>query len=188
MSSKKNPSKSPRETGGPVVKTGPTRGQNRSRNNSGEWRKKRSDSGSKKDTSGCFLTTAACEHKGLSDNCYELNVLRHFRDNTLLSTRTGRSLVNQYYRVAPSIVRALTDESDLDYVWSVVRDCVKAIEDGRYVEAIYMYQSMTMCLRLKLGVAMERIELVAVDEQWIKSVQERADASRLVTFAGHICF
>lgn len=36
---------SPRETGGPVVKTGPTAGQNRSRNKNGHWRKKRSDAG-----------------------------------------------------------------------------------------------------------------------------------------------
>ena len=34
---------SPRETGGPVVKTGPTAGQNRSRNKNGQWRRKRSD-------------------------------------------------------------------------------------------------------------------------------------------------
>lgn len=45
MSIKKDPSKSPRETGGPVVKTGPTAGQNRSRNDDGTWRKKRSDAG-----------------------------------------------------------------------------------------------------------------------------------------------
>lgn len=36
---------SPRETHGPVVKTGPTRGQNRSRNKDGRWRKQRSDAG-----------------------------------------------------------------------------------------------------------------------------------------------
>lgn len=45
MSEKKDPSKSPRETGGPVVKTGPTAGQNRSRNQDGQWRAKRSDAG-----------------------------------------------------------------------------------------------------------------------------------------------
>lgn len=36
---------SPKDTGGPVVKTGPTAGQNRSRNKDGTWRKKRSDAG-----------------------------------------------------------------------------------------------------------------------------------------------
>ena len=37
---------SPRYTHGPVVKTGPTAGQNRSRNQDGQWRRKRSDAGS----------------------------------------------------------------------------------------------------------------------------------------------
>jgi hypothetical protein len=45
MTEKKDSSKSPRDTGGPVVKTGPTAGQNRSRNDDGTWRKKRSDAG-----------------------------------------------------------------------------------------------------------------------------------------------
>ena len=36
---------SPKDTHGPVVKTGPTRGQNRSRNKNGRWRKTRSDAG-----------------------------------------------------------------------------------------------------------------------------------------------
>ena len=36
---------SPKDTGGPVVKTGPTAGQNRSRNKNGRWRAKRSDAG-----------------------------------------------------------------------------------------------------------------------------------------------
>lgn len=37
--------KSPNQTGGPVVKTGPTAGQNRSRNEDGQWHAKRSDAG-----------------------------------------------------------------------------------------------------------------------------------------------
>ena len=36
---------SPRYTHGPTVKTGPTAGQNRSRNSNGQWRRKRSDTG-----------------------------------------------------------------------------------------------------------------------------------------------
>ena len=38
-------SKSPKDTHGPIVKTGPTAGQNRGRNQDGTWRKKRSDAG-----------------------------------------------------------------------------------------------------------------------------------------------
>ena len=36
---------SPKDTGGPIVKTGPTAGKNRSRNSDGRWRGKRSDAG-----------------------------------------------------------------------------------------------------------------------------------------------
>ncbi len=39
---------SPAKTQGPVVKTGPTAGQTRSRNKDGRWRKKRSDTGKKR--------------------------------------------------------------------------------------------------------------------------------------------
>ena len=45
MSDKKDSSKSPRETNGPVVKSGPTAGNNRTRNDDGRWRAKRSDAG-----------------------------------------------------------------------------------------------------------------------------------------------
>lgn len=39
---------SPKDTHGPIVKTGPTAGENRSRNQDGTWRKKRNDSGKKR--------------------------------------------------------------------------------------------------------------------------------------------
>ena len=40
---------SPKDTNGPIVKTGPTAGQNRSRNSDGTWRKKRDDAGKPRD-------------------------------------------------------------------------------------------------------------------------------------------
>lgn len=36
---------SPKDTGGPIVKTGPTAGKVRSRNKDGSWRPKRKDTG-----------------------------------------------------------------------------------------------------------------------------------------------
>ena len=38
-------SASPKDTHGPVVKTGPTAGQNRSRNKNGQWHKRQSNKG-----------------------------------------------------------------------------------------------------------------------------------------------
>ena len=39
---------SPKNTHGPVVKSGPTAGNVRTRNSNGQWRKKRSDAGVKR--------------------------------------------------------------------------------------------------------------------------------------------
>lgn len=36
---------SPKDTKGPIVKSGPTKGEVRSRNQDGQWRKKRDDTG-----------------------------------------------------------------------------------------------------------------------------------------------
>ena len=153
MFGKKDPSKSPRETGGPVVKTGPTRGENRSRNDSGEWRKKRSDAGTTKKKSGCFITTAACQLNGLPDDCRELQVLRRFRDEVLMPTTEGCALVAHYYRVAPAIAAQLSAAKDLDYVWSTVQRCVAEIEAGNFSEAVLLYRSMTEELALRLTVS-----------------------------------
>ena len=143
--------KSPKETGGPVVKTGPTAGKNRSRNNDGAWRKKRSDSGkSKKKSGGCFLTTAACEYKGLPDGCYELSVLRDFRDTYLLMTDEGSSMVESYYKIAPAITDRLHSDADLEYIWQIITSCVRSIENKQFDEAVANYRNMVCSLESRL--------------------------------------
>ena len=136
---------SPRNTHGPIVKTGPTKGQNRSRNNDGRWRSKRSDSGSSR-KGGCFITTAACEYKGLPDDCHALEVLRRFRDEYLMATDEGRALVEHYYKVAPPIAVRLSGKPELEGVWGTVLRCVEAIERGQYEEAVRLYQAMVTSL------------------------------------------
>jgi hypothetical protein len=146
MSEKKDPSKSPRETNGPVVKTGPTAGQNRSRNDDGAWRKKRDDAGKPPEKRGCFITTAVCGYKGLSDDCHELRVLRAFRDCYLNRTPRGREMVHAYYAVAPGIVGQLQDASEFERIWHTVRRCVEAIEIGEFKQATALYLAMVLSL------------------------------------------
>lgn len=151
--------KSPKDTKGPIVKTGPTKGQNRSRNNDGRWRAKRSDTGKSrpaKDSSGsgkkgCFLTTAACELRGLPDDCYELSTLRRFRDNVLLTSPKGRDLIEEYYKEAPRLVSLVEEEEERDTVWIDIQLTVHHIERGNYVAAIAAYRSMFDRLRRKVG-------------------------------------
>lgn len=150
MFGKKDPSKSPRETNGPVVKTGPTKGENRSRNKDGRWSAKRSDSGKKRDSS-CFLTTAACSYKGLPDDCFELEVLRNFRDEVLLSTEEGRLMMEQYYAIAPKLCARLVLQTDFDYVWKSVRASVFAIQSKKHEEALLIYKEMVSSLEERLS-------------------------------------
>lgn len=53
------------------------------------------------DSSGCFLTSACVEAKGLPDDCSELSVLRHFRDSYLAGIEEGKAEICEYYHVAP---------------------------------------------------------------------------------------
>tara|TARA_R110001592_G_C13149786_1_gene748071 strand:- start:949 stop:1392 length:444 start_codon:yes stop_codon:yes gene_type:complete len=136
---------SPKDTNGPIVKSGPTKGENRSRNDDGAWRKKRNDAGksrNKKEDSGCFITTAVCSQRGLPDNCYELTVLRKFRDDYLLSCDEGSTLVSQYYKSAPDIARKLTNNQDLAFAWERISECITHIENKKYSEAITSYRNM----------------------------------------------
>jgi hypothetical protein len=150
VSEKKDPSKSPRYTNGPVVKTGPSFGQNRSRNNDGRWHRKRSDAGHSRKKSGCFITTAVCEFKGLPDDCLELRTLRAFRDQHLLSSAAGRALVAQYYAIAPAIAERLTEPAELERVWLSIQSCMRAIESERFGDACREYQTVVQALAEKL--------------------------------------
>ena len=150
MTEKKDPSKSPRETNGPVVRTGPTSGQNRSRNADGEWRKKRSDAGTTKKKSGCFLTSAACLYMGREDDCEELRVLRAFRDEYLMTSASGRALVHEYYDIAPAIASQLS-ERDLAYVWRRVSVCIDLILARRMDVALDEYKSMVQTLQANIS-------------------------------------
>ena len=144
---------SPKDTKGPIVKTGPTKGENRSRNNDGQWRKKREDSGKSKDKkkgSGCFITTAVCQYHGLEDDCYELQLLRAFRDNHLMQTSEGKALVARYYEDAPYIAARLTQTDDLNYAWLSITECVRLIEERNYEKAIDKYSEMFHDLNIRI--------------------------------------
>lgn len=104
------------------------------------------------DSSGCFLTSACTEARGLPDDCHELTVLRSFRDGYLRSQPEGEAEIAEYYAVAPKIVDAIRSKADaveaFDAIYrELVEPCVAMIERGENVEAHALYRSYV--LRLK---------------------------------------
>ena len=104
----------------------------------------------------CYITTAACESQGKADNCYELELLRSYRDNYLLQSEEGGAMVKEYYNIAPTIVNRIARQENADAVYdelwnSYLMDCVNKIENGeneacreRYAEMVYDLKSRYM--------------------------------------------
>lgn len=82
---------------------------------------------------GCFLTTACVEHLGKEDNCYELQILRWYRDNYMLSSSDeNRDLVRTYYEMGPLVVAEINKRADKDDILQEIYDelvtpCMKMI-------------------------------------------------------------
>ncbi|MDD2208657.1 MAG: hypothetical protein PHU45_04855 [Bacilli bacterium] len=114
----------------------------------GSITEKDGDSKTTKDTS-CYLTSACMKHfqETFDDSCYELRVLRWFRD-----TFVSQEDIAHYYQTAPVIVAAIDKYGEgantaYDYIYeNVVRVCVEAIENGNYNFAYERYKSSILAL------------------------------------------
>jgi hypothetical protein len=96
--------------------------------------------------SGCFLTTACVQAAGLPDNCRELTVLRHFRDNFVKALTDGDTLIQEYYDQSPRIVEKLT-VIELREIYATIQDAVSQIDRGELSEAFKTYAEMFKGLR-----------------------------------------
>ena len=108
------------------------------------------------ESSGCFLTSACTEAKGLPDDCYELTTLRKFRDEYLAKQECGKCEIDHYYQVAPVIVAKIHSDTNAKAVFEkiyaeLVAPCVKLIEDGDLVTAHSKYREYV--LMLERGIA-----------------------------------
>ena len=96
----------------------------------------------------CYLTSACMKYfqEKFDDNCYELTVLRWFRDNFV-----SKEDIEHYYEVAPVIVETINKEKKpgiiYDYIYdNIVNYCVEQIEQGNY-EAVYnRYKNSVLAL------------------------------------------
>lgn len=98
-------------------------------------------------TSWCYLTTVACEYYGMPDDCYELTLLRTYRDEWLAQQSYGPAVIGEYYVVAPYIVTALKNSDDYAQTceWlmqNVIKVCVEKIEKNEMLSCFNIYKNM----------------------------------------------
>ena len=102
----------------------------------------------------CYITTAVCEFFGKSDNCYELTLLRDYRDTYLVSLPDGQDLIHQYYDMAPSIVKHIDQQEDRQAIYRSIWEqylspCITMIENRQMDECRQHYEDMVHNLKEK---------------------------------------
>ena len=102
----------------------------------------------------CYITTAVCETLGRPDDCYELNLLRNYRDTYLASLPDGDELIRRYYDVAPSIVKHIGQSGHSGKIYQdiwldYIQPCIRMIENGEAEECRKLYEDMVVTLEKK---------------------------------------
>lgn len=100
----------------------------------------------------CYITTAVCESFGKSDDCYELTLLRDYRDKYLMAVPDGARMIHEYYDVAPSIVKHINQKDVSGEIYRSIWDtyifpCISMIERGEMEECRELYQQMVLDLK-----------------------------------------
>jgi hypothetical protein len=100
------------------------------------------------DDGGCFLTTATLTALGnKDDNCEELTVLRSYRDTWLQDNHPED--IQEYYRIAPMIVKAINSTQDANEVWKALHTlyilpAVAAVKLGDSAGAYEIYKELVV--------------------------------------------
>lgn len=102
----------------------------------------------------CYITTAVCDSLGKEDDCYELSLLRDYRDEYLMQTEEGKSIVKEYYNIAPTIVnrigRDAKAEDIYEGIWKTyLKPCVHMIEENEMEACKETYAKMVWELEQK---------------------------------------
>ena len=117
--------------------------------------KDNSDSQAEEKSSGCFITSACVESRGLQDNCLELETLRNFRDTYILAMADGKNLIQEYYSDAPKIVDIINQNSkrQMIYNWlfdELVQKSLDSLKMGNKDAAFKNYKSIFQYLQYNL--------------------------------------
>ncbi len=102
----------------------------------------------------CYITTAVCDSLGKPDDCYELEMLRTYRDDYLAGQADGKELIDQYYDIAPTIVNRINRQSNASDIYEgIYREylcpCISKIEQHENEQCKEIYASMMKDLQTK---------------------------------------
>lgn len=95
----------------------------------------------------CFVTTAVCRGLRKPQNCKEITLMKQFRDGYFSESEEGKRLIQEYYDIAPTIVKRISREDNPEekylYLWNTyIKRCVEYIEDGQNEECNRLYKAM----------------------------------------------
>ena len=129
-----------------------------------------SDGKTTKTDTSCYLTSACMRHfkNQFDDNCYELRILRWFRDNFV-----SKEDIEHYYEIAPIIVETINKEEKsgiiYDYIYDNIVDyCVKQIVLGNYKKAYNRYKNSVLILE-------EQFARPALTDRFVKTLKLKAN-------------
>jgi len=130
-------------------KPGISGGTSSRKNNDGDLFTRQSPYKRPRTKSACFIATACAEARGLPDDCYELSLLRLFREEYVAKLPQGEAVLTEYREKAPKVVSAIgaLGEERSGEVWEhlyesgVVR-AVELILGGMWDEAFGVYEAM----------------------------------------------
>lgn len=99
----------------------------------------------------CYITTAVCETFGKPDDCYELTILRNYRDSYLAAQEDGEEVIREYYDLAPTIVKHINQQGNSAEIYRGIWDtylnpCIHMIETGDNDSCKELYIKMVRTL------------------------------------------
>ncbi len=100
----------------------------------------------------CFITTATLKNVKIEhESSSILNIFRWFRDNWLINESDGKMLIEEYYRIAPEIVKKIDEQEDREKIYTFLwekylKRCFELISCAEFRAAKDTYVDMMRML------------------------------------------
>ncbi len=95
----------------------------------------------------CFVTTAVCCGIHKPQDCREIALMKQYRDEYMFRQADGEALIQEYYDIAPTIVKRIAKEADPEekymYLWNnYISRCVALVKQQKNEQCRQLYQQM----------------------------------------------